>query len=139
MSARHGPLDQCGGQPGTTVAENYAPWVKLPCASRDAPKKQGPKILDWYDVPWWELDFFGRWLECCVWWKFFVQFFFEKQVQENDNAEINAVNQHKKPKEALLFDKLSLKMSVGFVLDALSKSFAQMAFHLHVTNVLLGP
>ena len=36
-------------------------------------------------------------------------FFFEKQVQENDNAEINAVNQHKKPKEALLFDKLSLK------------------------------
>ena len=36
-------------------------------------------------------------------------FVFEKQVQEPANAEINAVNQHKKPKEALLFDKLSLK------------------------------
>lgn len=37
-----------------------------------------------------------------------------RKWQEPANAEINAVNQHKKPKEALLFDKLS-EIFVGFV------------------------
>ena len=106
-----------GMVPWINVVDNPGPpWRKTMrlgwsclCASRDTPKKHGPFFRTRLMFRGGSLIFFGRWLDCCVWWKFFVQFFFEKQVQEPANAEINAVNQHKKPKEALLFDKLSLK------------------------------
>lgn len=95
-----------------------------------------------FSVGWAWFYFFRRWLERCVWWKFFVQFFFFKETsarnwQEPANAEINAVNQHKKPKEALLFDKL-LPNFCGFCLDVLSKSLALNGICMYVTNVLFG-
>lgn len=135
-----------GMVPWINVEDNPGPpWRKtMPLgwschAHPGMPPKNMAIFLDPFDVPWWELDFFGRWLERCVWWKFFSQFFFwRNKCKKMTMPRSMPWTSTRSPKKLCFLTSCPLNFC-AFCLDVLSKSFAQMAFHLHVTNVLLGP